>query len=62
MAITTKELGAVVEISKMEALAWKKARAFESMVQSSQVQELVDEARRTADDHLEHLREIVREG
>ena len=62
MAVTTKELGAIVEISKMEALACKKARVFQPMVQSSQVQELVDEARRTADEHIDHLREIVREG
>lgn len=60
MAITTKELGSIVEISKMEALACKKARVFQSMVQSSQVQELVDECRRAADEHIEHLRELVR--
>lgn len=60
MAITTKELGAIVEISKMEALACKKARVFEPMVQGSQVHELVEEARRCADEHLDHLRDLVR--
>lgn len=61
MGISTKELGFVVDVSKLEALGRKKNDLFRSMVRDERVEDLLNEARRTCDEHLEQLREIVRE-
>lgn len=61
MGISTKELGSIVETSKIEALARKKNEIFRAMARDEQVEELLTETRRTCDEHLEQMREIVRE-
>lgn len=61
MGISTKELGFIVDSSKMEALGRKKNDIFRGMARDERVEELLTEARRTCDEHLEQMREIVRE-
>jgi hypothetical protein len=62
MAITTKELGSIVEISKIEALSRKKSELFRTMSRDERIEDLLTEVRRCGDEHLEQLRELVREG
>jgi hypothetical protein len=61
MAISTMELGSIVEISKVEALGRKKNEWFRTFVRDERVEDLVNEARRAAEEHLEQMRDIVRE-
>jgi hypothetical protein len=60
MAVSTKELGSILEIAKVEHVANRKAAMFRSMVQAPAVEDLVDEWQRTTDEHLDQLREILR--
>lgn len=62
MAITTKELGSIVETAKIEALGRKKAELFRTLARDERVDELLNEARRLGEEHLEQMRELVREG
>jgi hypothetical protein len=61
MAITTKELSYVSDVAKLEALGRKKAEVFRAMARDERVDELLSEARRTAEEHLEQARDLVRE-
>ncbi|MCL6595782.1 MAG: hypothetical protein K6V73_06165 [Firmicutes bacterium] len=61
MAITTKELSFVSDLAKAEAVGRKKADLFRSMVRDERVEDLVQETRRTSEEHLEQLRDIVRD-
>jgi len=62
MAITTRELSEIVETSKIEALGRKKAEFYRAMARDQQVEELLTEVRRTAEEHLTEMRELVQEG
>ena len=62
MAITTKELGSIVEIAKIEALCRKKAELFRTMIRDERVEDLLNEVRRTGEEHLEQMRDLVQEG
>lgn len=62
MAITTKELGWIVDTAKIEAVGRKKAELFRTMARDQRVDELLTEVRRNAEEHLEQMRELVQEG
>jgi len=60
MAISTVELGSIREISKIEALGRKKNELFRTMVRDERVEDLLNEARRTCEEHLSEMRDMVR--
>lgn len=61
MAVTTKELGEITEIAKMEALGRRKAELYRSMIRDERVEDLLNEVRRLSEDHLEQMHDLVRE-
>lgn len=62
MALTTKELASIVDIAAIEALGRKKAEVFRTMARDERVEDLLTEAQRLGEEHLEQMRDMVREG
>ena len=58
--LTTKELGAVEECFKMEALCFSKARAYEREVEDQELRDICRQTAEAAQRHMDELLEILR--